>query len=59
MQKEIEELPRNAIPEVFGLHSNAEIQYLTNSAKAMWVNLIEMQTSSSSSGGGINRETYI
>ena len=59
IQKAVEDLPRNASPEVFGLHSNAEIQYLTNNAKAMWVGLIEMQTTSSSSAGGMDRETYI
>lgn len=57
--KNIEDMPRNATPEVFGLHSNAEIQYLTNNAKAMWVSLIEMQTSASSSAGAVDRDTYI
>jgi dynein heavy chain len=44
---------------VFGLHPNAEIQYFTNSAKDIWLNTIQMQTSDASSGGGINREEYI
>jgi len=32
-------------PGVFGLHSNAEITYYTNSAKSLWANVMEMQTS--------------
>ena len=46
-------------PGVFGLHPNAEISYFTNTAKEIWMNCIEMQTSDVSVGGGINKEEYI
>jgi dynein heavy chain len=52
-------IPFYQSPTVFGLHPNAEIQYSTNSAKSLWENMISMQTSDNSSGGGINREEYI
>ena len=58
-QEEINAIPLYNTPEVFGLHSNAEISYFTSSAKRLWVNLIEMQTSGGGGGGGINREEYI
>jgi len=46
-------------PGVFGLHSNAEIQYFTNAAKDLWLNILEMQTSDGGGSGGINREEII
>jgi dynein heavy chain len=46
-------------PGVFGLHSNAEIQYYTSAAKELWLNIIELQTSDGGGGGGINREDLI
>ena len=55
----INEFPLNNSPEVFGLHSNAEISYFNNATKVVWSNLISMQVSSSSSSGGINREEHI
>lgn len=39
----IEELPLVNTPEVFGLHSNAEIGYFTQAIKEMWRHLIELQ----------------
>ena len=39
----IEALPLENTPEVFGLHPNAEIGYYTQSAKAMWAHLVELQ----------------
>lgn len=44
---------------MFGLHSNAEIQYYNNSAKSLWMWTLEMQTSEGDSAGGTNREEYI
>ena len=55
----IQELPIINSPEVFGLHPNAEITYFTNSAKAMWDNLLLMQASSDSGGAAINKEEYV
>ena len=39
----IETLPLANTPEVFGLHTNAEIGYFTRAAKAMWTQLMELQ----------------
>lgn len=39
----IEALPLANTPEVFGLHSNAEIGYYTQAARAMWAHLLELQ----------------
>ena len=55
----IDEIPLFTSPGVFGLHSNAEISYFTNSAKALWVNTISMQTSDAGASGGINKEEYV
>jgi len=38
----INEIPIINSPDVFGLHSNAEITYFTNSAKKIWANLLKM-----------------
>jgi len=46
-------------PEVFGLHSNAEIDYLTNASKKLWTDLINLQPRQAGGGGGITREEYI
>lgn len=55
----IDELPLFTAPGVFGLHSNAEIQYFNNAAKELWMNILEMQTSDGGGSGGINREEII
>jgi len=55
----IDQTPLFTPPGVFGLHSNAEIQYFNNAAKELWLNILDMQTSDSSGGGGINREDII
>ena len=44
---------------MFGLHPNAEITYFTNTAKELWLNVLSMQTSDASAGGGINKEEFI
>lgn len=36
-------LPLTNNPEIFGLHSNAEIGYYTQAVKMMWHNLIHLQ----------------
>ena len=55
----IDNIPLFTVPNVFGLHSNAEIQYYNNSAKSLWLWTLEMQTSDGGDSGGINREDYI
>lgn len=55
----IDRIPLFTPPIVFGLHSNAEIQYFNNSIKALWGNILDMQTSSGGGEGGINREEMI
>jgi dynein heavy chain len=54
----IMELPLNNSPEVFGLHSNAEISYFTNASKSIWVNLIRMRSEGGASAG-LNKEEYL
>ncbi|KAM9822995.1 dynein axonemal heavy chain 10-like [Syngnathus typhle] len=56
---EIESLPLANTPEVMGLHSNAEIGYYTQSAKDMWLHLIDLQPQTGESGGSISRDEYI
>lgn len=55
----IDEIPLFTSPGVFGLHSNAEISYFTNSAKDLWFNTLQMQTSDGAAAGAVNREEYI
>lgn len=51
----IEALPLANTPEVFGLHSNAEIGYYTQAARDMWAHLLELQpqTGEVSCGGRV------
>jgi len=56
---EIEKIPLFTNPGVFGLHSNAEISYFSNSVKELWTNTLLMQTSEGGDAGGFNREEYI
>ncbi|GIQ85930.1 dynein heavy chain, partial [Kipferlia bialata] len=55
----VESLPLLSKPEVFGLHSNAEISYLENSTRSMMTNLIALQPRAVAAGGGISREAYL
>eukprot|EP00742_Colponemidia_sp_Colp-10_P004363 GILJ01004656.1.p1 GENE.GILJ01004656.1~~GILJ01004656.1.p1 ORF type:complete len:2862 (-),score=582.32 GILJ01004656.1:82-7611(-) len=55
----VESLPLNNGPEVFGLHSNAEIGYFTSSSKAVFTDLLSMQTTKSDSSLGSSREEII
>lgn len=57
--KHIEALPLANTPNVFGLHSNAEIGYFTDTARTMWTLLIELQPQSSGSKSGTSREDFI
>jgi dynein heavy chain, axonemal len=55
----IEALPLTNSPEVFGLHPDAEIGYLTNAVKDMWYQLISLQPRTAEGSGGISREEFI
>ncbi|XP_062814743.1 dynein axonemal heavy chain 10 isoform X2 [Anolis carolinensis] len=57
--EEIESLPLANTPEVFGLHSNAEIGYYTQAARDMWSHLLELQPQTGESSTGISRDEYI
>merc|ERR1719379_979898 len=58
-QAKIMTLPIGQSPMVFGLHSNAEINYFTSSFKEICSGLMSMQIGGGDSGGGISREEYI
>ncbi|KAJ3039942.1 Dynein heavy chain 10, axonemal [Rhizophlyctis rosea] len=55
----IEGLPLTNAPDVFGLHPDAEIGYLTTAVKDMWNQLISLQPRTSEGAGGISREEFI
>merc|ERR1719487_1613323 len=52
-------LPINQSPAVFGLHSNAEINYFINSSKENYEGLMAMQTGAGAEGGGLSRDDMI
>ena len=55
----IDTLPLANTPEVFGLHTNAEIGYFTRATKDLWIQLIELQPQTGEAGTGISREEFI
>mmetsp|Transcript_13853 Transcript_13853/g.21612 ORF Transcript_13853/g.21612 Transcript_13853/m.21612 type:complete len:481 (-) Transcript_13853:121-1563(-) len=57
-QEMIESLPLVTSPEVFGLHPNAEISYMTDSTKELWLGLVSMQPRGGG-GGGVSSEEII
>lgn len=57
--KAIECQPLVCSPNVFGLHSNAEISYYTNAARALWSNMLLMMPRTGGASGGISREDFI
>jgi len=59
IEAEVDKIPLFTNPNVFGLHSNAEIQYFSNSVKELWTNVLIMQTSDGGCGDGVNKEDYI
>ena len=54
--KSLNDIPLYNSPEVFGLHPNSEISYLTFNAKDLWVNMINMATSSVDTTAGVSKE---
>jgi len=54
----IEQLPLVTSPEVFGLHPNAEISYMTESTRELWSGLVSMQPRGGG-GAGVSTEEVI
>eukprot|EP00960_Hanusia_phi_P039624 753955-Hanusia_phi.AAC.6 len=54
----IEQLPLVTSPEVFGLHPNAEISYMTSATKELWTGMVQMQPRGGG-GGGVSSEDLI
>ena len=52
-------MPLTDTPEVFGLHSNADITYQTNTANTTLGMIVNIQPKESSGGGGETREQNV
>ena len=55
----IETLPLVDSPECFGLHSNADITYSTNTANTMLSTIVSIQPKDSGGSGGETRESVV
>ena len=55
----INSLPENDSPEVFGLHSNADITYQINTAKGILDTILNVQPKEGGAQGGETRETSV
>lgn len=55
----IDALPLLDTPECFGLHSNADITYQTNTANEMLATIVNIQPKDAGSSGGETRETIV
>jgi dynein heavy chain, axonemal len=55
----ISSLPANDTPEVFGLHSNADITYQINTAKGILDTILSVQPKESGGGSGESREGVV
>ncbi|XP_053396215.1 dynein axonemal heavy chain 5-like isoform X3 [Mercenaria mercenaria] len=55
----IESLPLADTPECFGLHSNADITYSTNTSNNMLETIMSIQPKDSGGGGGETRESIV
>ncbi|CAH8594477.1 unnamed protein product [Schistosoma turkestanicum] len=58
-QTNIDNLPLVDSPECFGLHSNADITYSTNTVNAMLSTIVNIQPKDSGGGGGETRESVV
>ncbi|ORZ35435.1 dynein heavy chain and region D6 of dynein motor-domain-containing protein [Catenaria anguillulae PL171] len=55
----VESLPLTNAPDVFGLHPDAEIGYLTNFVRDMWSQLVALQPRRTAGAGGLSRDDII
>eukprot|EP00164_Ancoracysta_twista_P001803 GFYU01002367.1.p1 GENE.GFYU01002367.1~~GFYU01002367.1.p1 ORF type:complete len:811 (+),score=281.55 GFYU01002367.1:300-2435(+) len=55
----IEDLPDVDSPEVFGLHSNADLTYRTKESTTIMTTIIDIQPKESGGGGGLTREEIV
>ncbi|XP_076449104.1 dynein axonemal heavy chain 5-like [Babylonia areolata] len=55
----INSLPNTDTPEVFGLHSNADITYQSKTAKTILDTVLNIQPKDSGGGGGETRESVV
>ena len=55
----IEGMPNVDSPQVFGLHSNADITYQTNTATMCLETILNIQPKESGGGGGESREQVV
>jgi len=55
----IETMPLVDTPEVFGLHTNADITYMTTTAKDVLGTIVDIQPKDSSAGAGESREDVV
>ncbi|CAH8616797.1 unnamed protein product [Heterobilharzia americana] len=58
-QVNIDNLPLVDSPECFGLHSNADITYSTNTVSSMLATIVNIQPKDSGGGGGETRESVV
>jgi dynein heavy chain len=55
----IEQLPLNDSPEAFGLHSNADITYQSNTSDEILSTIVNIQPKEGGGGGGETRESVV
>jgi len=56
---QVENQPRVNTPEVFGLHSNAEIGYFTTASKDILGQIFSLQSGSGAAGGGASKDAVV